>query len=118
MKIKYDRLIYAFAILTTGLIIACSSVGSDETAAFIEDDLPPVYKQNCLSCHGNQLQGRVGPNIQTVGSRLSEEEISRIVTDGQGGMPSFGNRLEEEEITSITRWLMEQSQERGEMQNE
>nr|WP_237566452.1 cytochrome c [Paenibacillus sp. EZ-K15] len=61
-----------------------------------------------MSCHGSQLEGKYGPSLQTVGSQLTEEEITNIISKGEGGMPAFGKRLEEEEIASISEWLSEQ----------
>jgi mono/diheme cytochrome c family protein len=42
-----------------------------------------------------------------VGSRLTEEEITAIISDGIGGMPAFGKRLSEKELASISAWLAE-----------
>lgn len=71
-------------------------------------ETPEIYRQNCLSCHGDQLQGQVGPNLQQVGSRLTEEEIAQIVREGKGGMPAYGNRFDDEEINALAAWLAEQ----------
>jgi len=84
----------------------CSSGGTTNEkvdATFIQ--VPELYKQNCLSCHGDQLQGRVGPGLQNVGERLTKEEIARLITNGKGGMPSFASRLQEENIESLADWL-------------
>ena len=81
---------------------------ADKTVADNERDIPALYKQNCLSCHGDQLQGRVGPNLQTVGDKMNTEELFDLIHDGRKGMPGFGKRLSEEEITLIAAWLAEQ----------
>ncbi|CAM3683708.1 MULTISPECIES: c-type cytochrome [Paenibacillus] len=95
-------------LVIVGLLTACGGQKSGEGAANTESPIPAVYKQRCLSCHGDQLEGRVGPNLQAVGSRLTEEEIAGIISDGKGGMPAFGKRLSEEELASISAWLAEQ----------
>ncbi|BFH65849.1 MULTISPECIES: c-type cytochrome [Paenibacillus] len=61
--------------------------------------------QGCISCHGDQLQGGAGPNLQKIGSQLSAEEIYKIITKGQGGMPSFKDKLKSEEIANVAQWL-------------
>ncbi|WP_162160550.1 c-type cytochrome [Paenibacillus gorillae] len=66
-----------------------------------------IYKKKCISCHGVDLQGRAGPSLQNVGSRLTEEEIFDIVANGRKGMPKFEKRISEEELRSISRWLSE-----------
>ena len=66
-----------------------------------------IYKQNCLSCHGEDLSGQIpgNTNLQTVGSRLSREEIYNRIHNGGNGMPAFNGRLSEEEINALADWL-------------
>lgn len=64
-----------------------------------------VKEAGCISCHGDQLQGAVGPNLQKIGSQLSAEEIYTIVAKGKGGMPTFKDKLKEEEIANVAQWL-------------
>jgi cytochrome c550 len=67
-----------------------------------------VYSNNCLSCHGDQLQGAFGPELATVGSRLSQEELADIILNGQGSMmPAFKDGLSKEEIVNLAKWLSE-----------
>ncbi|GIO58401.1 MULTISPECIES: c-type cytochrome [Paenibacillus] len=66
-----------------------------------------IKAQGCISCHGDQLQGAVGPNLQKIGSQLSAEEIYTIITKGKGGMPSFKDKLKAEEIANVAQWLAE-----------
>ena len=40
-----------------------------QTASKPED----IVKQSCTSCHGDQLQGAVGPNLQKIGGKLSKD---------------------------------------------
>ncbi|MGO4789395.1 cytochrome c [Paenibacillus sp. 2KB_20] len=98
---------YVSALIIVGLMTACGSETTKEKTATTENLIPTVYKQNCLSCHGSQLEGKYGPSLQTVGSQLTEEEIKTIISKGQGGMPAFGKRLDEDEIASISAWLSE-----------
>ncbi|GIO69897.1 c-type cytochrome [Paenibacillus sp. FSL M7-1455] len=64
-----------------------------------------VKAQGCISCHGDQLQGGVGPNLQKIGSQMSAEELYTIITKGRGGMPSFKDKLQKEEIANVAQWL-------------
>lgn len=54
-----------------------------QTASKPED----IVKQSCVSCHGDQLQGSIGPSLQKVGGKLSEDEIKNVILNGQGNMP-------------------------------
>ncbi|GGG85813.1 cytochrome c-550 [Paenibacillus radicis (ex Gao et al. 2016)] len=99
------------------LLSACGAPGANNTDATKtssngEQSAGPsdeqlIYKKKCISCHGVDLQGRAGPSLQNVGSRLTEEEIFDIVANGRKGMPKFEKRLSEEEIHNLSRWLSE-----------
>ena len=111
---------WATWLVLTGVVVALAGCGGNGGAggtggggqtggtAAEAIELPEIYKQNCLSCHGDQLQGRVGPKLQDVGGRLTEEQIAAIIRDGKGGMPSYGNRFNDEEISTLAAWLAEQ----------
>ncbi|MDR6552114.1 cytochrome c [Paenibacillus qinlingensis] len=64
-----------------------------------------LYQNYCISCHGNQLQGGQGPNIQKVGERLDEAEIVKRIQKGGGGMPPFQVTMKEEELKALATWL-------------
>jgi cytochrome c551 len=64
-----------------------------------------VFKQNCVSCHGVDLAGGVGPNLQKVGQRLNQQQITTTITNGRGIMPVFKNKLKPEEIDALSIWL-------------
>ncbi|WP_334075984.1 MULTISPECIES: cytochrome c [Paenibacillus] len=68
-----------------------------------------VIKANCISCHGDELKGGAGPNLQKVGSALSADQLFGIITKGKGGgmMPSFKDKLKEEEIANVALYLSE-----------
>lgn len=66
-----------------------------------------LVKANCISCHGDQLQGSVGPNLQNIGATLSAEQIYNIVSKGSGMMPAFKDQLKDEEIANVALWLSE-----------
>ncbi|WP_379966208.1 cytochrome c550 [Ectobacillus sp. sgz5001026] len=47
-----------------------------------------IVKQTCTSCHGANLEGSVGPNLQKIGSKYSQDEIKAILMNGRGNMPA------------------------------
>lgn len=47
-----------------------------------------TYQNNCASCHGQSLEGGLGPSLQKIGSKLTKEEIATIIEKGKDGMPS------------------------------
>ncbi|EIT85200.1 cytochrome c-550 [Fictibacillus macauensis ZFHKF-1] len=65
-----------------------------------------IFKKNCASCHGEKLEGKVGPNLQKAGAKLSKADISNIIKNGKGGkMPAGVVKGEEAQI--IAKWLSE-----------
>jgi cytochrome c551 len=64
-----------------------------------------LYKANCMPCHGGELEGKVGPDLRTVGNRLSAEQIINQIAHGGKKMPSFASRLTDEEMETIAGWL-------------
>lgn len=67
-------------------------------------DAESVYQANCVTCHGADLTGQ---NLNTVGSRLSRDEIEDKIRKGGGGMIAFEKRLNDAEIDALTDWLVE-----------
>ncbi|NHN31717.1 c-type cytochrome [Paenibacillus agricola] len=84
---------------TTGGTTAGGTVSTADASA--------IYKQNCISCHGNNLEGSVGPSLQKVGAKDSKDQISTILNNGKGAMPSFKGRLSDTEIGALATWLSE-----------
>ncbi|TFD95817.1 cytochrome c551 [Jeotgalibacillus sp. R-1-5s-1] len=80
--------------------------GSGEQASSGELDPREVYVGNCSGCHGDNLEGGSGPNLEDVGSRYSYDEILDIIQNGKGRMP--GNLIEGEEAEVVAQWLSEQ----------
>lgn len=63
-----------------------------------------AYKDNCASCHGNDLEGGAGPALDGVGSDYSVEEIEDIIENGIGSMPAMKS-VPDEDKTAIAEWL-------------
>ncbi|MFD2117844.1 c-type cytochrome [Paenibacillus yanchengensis] len=85
---------------------------TEQNQAFEVPDLPvdaeaaqSVYKSNCMSCHGEEFQGKNGPGLKTVGTTMTKEEIYKKVMKGGGIMPAFEGKLPEEEVINLTNWL-------------
>lgn len=67
-----------------------------------------IVKAQCISCHGETLQGGVGPNLQKIGAELDEKALYKTISKGKGSMmPSFKAKLKEEEIANVAKWLAE-----------
>lgn len=102
------------AIAAALLLAGCGGISGGSSASIKDTshmdasgDTAAAYKANCVSCHGTDLQGRMGPvtNLQQVGARMTEQEIVAQIEQGKGSMPPFKNRLTEEEIAGLAAWL-------------
>lgn len=77
--------------------------GGDSGGEVNTAEAEKLYKQNCASCHANDLSGNVGPNLQKVGSKLDKSGIKDIIINGKGSMPP--KQLEGQEAETVAAWL-------------
>lgn len=101
------RWFYAAILAAAALLVLAGCGGSDGAADGGEvtaADAETIYKRHCLSCHRADLSGM---QLNTVGSRLTLEEIDEKIRKGGGGMIPFENRLSDEEIATLSAWLVE-----------
>lgn len=61
------------------------------------------YKNTCASCHGQNLEGVVGPNLAKIGTKYSKEQILDIIVKGKGGMPP--GLLAGNDADAVASWL-------------
>lgn len=64
-----------------------------------------AYKSSCASCHGQDLEGGVGPELDAIGSSMSADEIEDIIINGAGSMPA--GLLSGDDATAVAQWLAE-----------
>lgn len=88
------------------MLAACGGGNNADNGGEAVSAEEKILRRNCISCHGDQLQGRNGPRLTDVGDRLSEEEILNVIQKGAPGMP--GNLIKGEEAERVAKWLSEQ----------
>jgi len=107
---SFGILFLVFLIALVGSIVFPPQHGEqaqgDGATAPAQVDPAALYKANCASCHGQNLEGIAGPNLTTVGSKYSADEIADIIKNGKGGMPP-GLLKKGEEIKAVAQWLAE-----------
>lgn len=66
-----------------------------------------LYERNCASCHGRDLQGSPPefPSLVTIGQKLNEADLRRVIRSGVGRMPGFPS-LGEAAMSGIIRYLV------------
>lgn len=80
----------------------------NNTGAVAEDtaNAEEIYSGNCASCHGGNLEGGMGPSLETVGANMSETEIADVIKNGRGQMPAI-TQLQDDEVQELASWLAE-----------
>ncbi|MCA9131922.1 MAG: c-type cytochrome [Planctomycetales bacterium] len=68
-----------------------------------------VFKTNCISCHGRDGEGQVGPNLgdEFYKNVRKVEDIARVVNQGagNGAMPAWANRLHANEVVLVSAYV-------------
>jgi ubiquinol-cytochrome c reductase cytochrome b subunit len=83
-------------------------------AAYLKDRSPleregAIVLQNkqCRNCHSIGGEGGLrGPALDSIASRMTEDQIIRQVLQGDGNMPSYGNALSPSETTALVHFLL------------
>jgi quinoprotein glucose dehydrogenase len=63
-----------------------------------------IYEQSCQLCHGPDLKGVRGPQIDNAVTQLGADSVRTIVTKGKGGMPPFAS-ISGEAMTDLIAFL-------------
>ncbi len=106
-------------IVVCAFFIACISGwlyfgNSDVTADSTKSDAATLYKKDCASCHGKDgqaksLRGKFldAQNLtdSTWQTKVSDEHIFNVISNGRKKMPAFGKKLSEEEINSLVAYV-------------
>lgn len=112
---KRKKAVMTGSLLALSLLVGCASQsathdGHGSTSASSEKvaktNALDTYRQSCAGCHGQNLEGSVGPNLQKIGSKLNEKQILEVITKGRGQMPS--GLVTGEEAKSLAAWLASQ----------
>lgn len=59
---------------------------------------------SCMGCHGKNMEGGMGPNLQKIGSKYDANQIAEIIKNGKGQMPP-GLIKDEAEIKKLTEYM-------------
>src|ERR1035437_6547738 len=90
--------------------------------AWTSAPIPPKYLRNrtplerqgalvlqdkqCRNCHSlDGTGGQRGPALDSIASRMTEDQIIRQVLQGGGNMPAYGNALNPSETKALMRFL-------------
>ncbi len=68
-----------------------------------------IYLQLCSNCHGDQLEGAVGPALGPTSNAAEQPDdfLSVTIIQGRGRMPSFESSLTEVQVERLIGYLRE-----------
>ncbi|MDP4085169.1 MAG: cytochrome c [Bacillota bacterium] len=67
-------------------------------------DAQKIVSQKCFACHGDNLKGSIGPDLQHIGSKYSKAQILNILKNGKsGGMPA--GLISGSDADTVATWL-------------
>lgn len=82
--------------------------GGESTAQGDVDNGAKVFENNCMSCHGKEGAGGGGPTLQGDDFATNYDKVVKLVKNGGGGMPAFGEQLSEQEIADVSTYITEE----------
>ncbi|MEK6554960.1 MAG: cbb3-type cytochrome c oxidase N-terminal domain-containing protein [Bdellovibrionota bacterium] len=70
-----------------------------------------AYASKCAVCHGNELQGQIGPNLVDnywLHGRATRIDIVKVIREGvvDKGMPAWGQMVSQQEIYALTSFII------------
>jgi cytochrome c6 len=101
-----NRKVFAVVLVAMLILIAAP-------AAFAAADGAAIYKAKCAACHGPDGSGQTAmgkslklrdlrsPEVQ----KQTDQELSKITTDGKGKMPAYKGKLTDVEISALVTYL-------------
>ena len=65
-----------------------------------------IQSKQCRNCHSLGDEGGMrGPALDTVGTRLTRDQLIRQVIQGSGNMPAYGKNLHPAEVTALVAFM-------------
>lgn len=64
-----------------------------------------LYTSTCMSCHGADRRGGVGPELRTLKDKMNVKEFQQLISNGKGEMPAFAS-LREEDVKNLYNYLI------------
>lgn len=78
---------------------------ADESASGFKADALWTKQTSCIGCHGNNMEGAFGPNLQKIGAEMNADQIADIIKNGKGGMPGGQFKGSDDDLKKLTEYL-------------
>ena len=104
MKVARTWTLSALVVFVLGMGAGSASYGDDGAA---------LYKTKCAACHGADGKGETtigkANKLRDLGSedvqKLSDADLTAIVTSGKNKMPAYGKSLKPEQIKDLVAFV-------------
>jgi mono/diheme cytochrome c family protein len=92
-------------VLILVVLFAAGCTGRPPTDATGEE----IYLQLCSNCHGDDLEGRIGPALGSGSTAADHPDtfFEATILDGRGRMPSFRTSLDDDQLVRLIAFLRE-----------
>jgi mono/diheme cytochrome c family protein len=69
-----------------------------------------IYLQLCSNCHGDGLEGAIGPALGPASNAATrpDEYLRVTITEGRGRMPSFSSTLTTDQVDRLIDYMREE----------
>jgi|GEM_PF-4150127 len=107
---KTNFLLTALALITLAVCIPGLSLA--DVSIERQTEILRMIKQDCSTCHGDQLQGKYGPPLLPDNLRyIPDEYLVNVIKNGRPGryMPAWITMLNQDEIYWLVNWLKDES---------
>lgn len=102
---------FIILVLIAIALVGCntdeSSKSKSDQAANVNPQLIEIgektAKTSCITCHGRDLTGDMGPNLHNLG--LTKEQIIEVLNKGKGSMPPSTANGNEEAVAEYLKTL-------------
>ena len=77
-----------------------------QSTALVRQGAVVFQAKQCRNCHAiGNLGGQRGPSLDSIATRMTEDQIIRQVLQGGGNMPAYGKNLSPSEVTALVSFL-------------
>lgn len=95
-------------VLTIAILLVLAAV-----PALFAADGAALFKAKCAACHGADATGQtaVGKTMKIRDfhaadvQKQSDADLTKIIEDGKGKMPSFKGKLTADEVTAVVKYI-------------
>lgn len=77
--------------------------GQKQSQSMANANPKTIFEGHCAQCHGKNLQGKIGPNLQHIGGKWSKKQILHQINNGGGGMPA--HVIQGQAAQKVATWL-------------